>query len=170
MLMRTLFYLFAAMTIGSAAITAFSRNIVHSAFALLGAFGGVAALYVLLGADFVAMVQVFVYIGGILVLTLFAVMLTQGIADVNVSNRAVGRAPALAITIAVGAAMAIAIARAPWPTTPGHVPAPTTWGIGNALLGPYALPFEIASIVLLAALIGAVVIARPDSRDAEDTP
>ncbi len=170
MLMRSLFYLFAAMTIGSAAIAAFSRNIVHSAFALLGAFAGVAAIYTLLGADFVAMTQVFVYIGGILVLTLFAVMLTQGIADVTVSNRAVGRAPALAVTIAVGTAMAAAIARSPWPAAPAYVPAPTTYGIGNAFLGPYALPFEVASIVLLAALIGAVVIARPASSGEEDTP
>jgi NADH:ubiquinone oxidoreductase subunit 6 (subunit J) len=97
--MQLVFWLFAALIVISAGITAFSRNIVHSAFALLGAFAGVVGIYVLLAADFVAMVQIFVYIGGILVLTIFAVMLTEGLAGVNVSNRAVGRVPALLTTV-----------------------------------------------------------------------
>ena len=77
------FYGLFVLTVGSAAITAFSRNIVYSAFALFGSFAGVAGIYILLAADFVSMVQIFIYIGGILVLTIFAVMLTQGIAEVN---------------------------------------------------------------------------------------
>jgi NADH-quinone oxidoreductase subunit J len=120
----------------------------------------------LLGADFVAMVQIFVYIGGILVLTIFAVMLTQGIADVNVSNREVGIIPALITVALAGAVMLYAILRTPWyeGKVAGAV-APTTYGIGNAFLGPYVLPFEIASLVLLAALIGAVVISRQEFRE-----
>ena len=73
------FYLLAALTIGSALIVALSHNLVYSAFALLGAFMGVAGLYALLAADFVAVIQVMLYIGGILVLILFAVMLTIGL-------------------------------------------------------------------------------------------
>ena len=158
-----IFYALAGLTVLSAAITAFSRNIVYSAFALLGAFGGVVGIYILLGADFVAMVQIFVYIGGILVLTIFAVMLTQGIADVNVSNREVGIIPALITVVLAGAVMLYAILRTNWyqGKVAGAV-APTTYGIGNAFLGPYVLPFEIASLVLLAALIGAVVISRQE--------
>ncbi len=161
-----IFYALAGLTVLSAAITAFSRNIVYSAFALLGAFGGVVGIYILLGADFVAMVQIFVYIGGILVLTIFAVMLTQGIADVNVSNREVGIIPALITVALVGAVMLYAILRTNWyrGKVAGAV-APTTYGIGNAFLGPYVLPFEIASLVLLAALIGAVVISRQEIRE-----
>ena len=81
-----IFYLVAALTIGSALIVAFSRNIVYSAFSLLGTFMGVAGLYAMLAADFVAVIQVLVYIGGILVLMIFAVMLTHRIADVAVSS------------------------------------------------------------------------------------
>ena len=151
-----IFYALAGLTVLSAAITAFSRNIVYSAFALLGAFGGVVGIYILLGADFVAMVQIFL-------LTIFAVMLTQGIADVNVSNREVGIIPALITVALAGAVMLYAILRTNWyeRKVAGAV-APTTYGIGNAFLGPYVLPFEIASLVLLAALIGAVVISRQE--------
>src|SRR5215813_11698377 len=111
---QVVFYLLAAITVGSAAMVAFSRNIVYSTFALLGAFTGVVGIYVLLAADFVAMVQLLVYVGGILVLTIFAVMLTQGIADVSVSNRTVGLVPALAIVVIAGGVMAYAIERTPW--------------------------------------------------------
>ncbi len=126
---------------------------------------GVVGLYVLLAADFVAMVQLLVYVGGILVLTIFAVMLTQGIADVTVSNRAVGLAPALAIVVIAGAVMAWAVERTHWHVASSVAPAPTTYAIGNAFLGDYVLPFEIASLVLLAALIGAIVISRHEARE-----
>jgi NADH-quinone oxidoreductase subunit J len=164
MVAQIIFWVLALVTVTSAAITAFSRNIVYSAFALLGAFAGVVGIYILLAADFVAMVQIFVYIGGILVLTIFAVMLTQGIGDVNVSNRAAGSLPALATITIAGAVMAYATLRTQWfmAAVPPSV-APTTYGIGNALLDTYVLPFEIASLVLLAALIGAVVISRQEA-------
>ncbi|MFZ0887084.1 MAG: NADH-quinone oxidoreductase subunit J [Candidatus Binataceae bacterium] len=160
MLGQSIFYLIAALTVGSAMVVAFSRNIVYSTFALLGAFMGVVGIYVLLAADFVAMVQLLVYVGGILVLTLFAVMLTQGIADVTISNRTVGLVPALAVAIAAGLVMLYAVLRTPWYQGAPPVVAPTTYGIGDALLSTYVLPFEIASLVLLATLVGAVVISR----------
>jgi NAD(P)H-quinone oxidoreductase subunit 6 len=166
MVVQIIFWMLAAITIASAAITAFSSNIVYSAFALLGAFAGVVGIYILLAADFVAMVQVFVYIGGILVLTIFAVMLTQGIGDVNVSNRAVGRVPALATILIAGSVMLYTVLRTHWFIAAAPLTiAPTTYGIGNAFLDTYVLPFELASLVLLAALIGAVVISRQEARD-----
>ena len=147
-------------------VVAFSRNIVYSAFALLGAFMGVVGIYVLLAADFVAMVQVLVYVGGILVLTIFAVMLTHRIADVTVSNRAVGRVAALVISRHCSAlVMLYAVVRTQWHQAPRVAPAPTTYGIGNAFLGEYVLPFELASLVLLAALIGAMVLSRHETRE-----
>jgi len=91
------FYLIAIITVGSAVMVAFSRNIIYSAFSLLGTFGGVAGLYVFLGADFVAAVQLLIYVGGILILILFAVMLTHRITEVEVTNRAAGRIPALIV-------------------------------------------------------------------------
>jgi NADH-quinone oxidoreductase subunit J len=159
-----LFYLLAAMTIGFAAIVAFSPNIVHSAFALVGSFAGVAGIYVALAADFLAVVQILLYIGGIVVLTLFAVMLTHRIADVRVSNRTVGRLPALAIMAIVGGSMGWAIFHTSWRAAPVTDPAPTTAAIGNAFLTTYVLPFELASVVLLAGLIGAVVLSRKELR------
>jgi NAD(P)H-quinone oxidoreductase subunit 6 len=157
-----IFYLLAAVTILSAGGVAFSPNIVYSAFSLMGTFMGVAGLYVLLAADFVAVIQVLIYVGGILVLTLFAVMLTHSIADVRISNRSVGSGVALLIVLAVGALMGRAMLTAPWKSVQPGAPAPTAAAIGNAFLKPYVLPFELASVVLLAALIGAVVLSRKE--------
>lgn len=165
MLETVIFYVLAALTVGSSAVVAFSRNIVYSTFALLGAFMGVVGIYILLAADFVAMVQLLIYVGGILVLTIFAVMLTQGIADVTISNRAVGVAPAIVTVAIAGAVMLYAIAHTGWHQVAARVTAPTTYGIGNAFLGKYVLPFEVASLVLLAALIGAIVISRHEARE-----
>jgi NAD(P)H-quinone oxidoreductase subunit 6 len=157
-----IFYAFAVLTVGSAAAVAFSRNIVYSAFALMGTLFGVAAFYVLLAADFVAAAQVLIYIGGILVLILFAVMLTHRIADVDVSNRSVARVPALLVVGAVAGVMIYAALHTAWPVVANLPDAPSTYAIGNGFLGPYVLPFELASFVLLAVLIGAVVISRKE--------
>ncbi|HZO82679.1 MAG TPA: NADH-quinone oxidoreductase subunit J [Candidatus Binataceae bacterium] len=165
---QIIFYVIAAVTVGFAGLVAFSRNIVYSAFALVGALMGVAGIYILLAADFVAMVQVLLYVGGIVVLTIFAVMLTQGIGDVAVSNRAVGRLTALLLSIAAGAVMLYATLKTPWHLAPKPSVSATTYGVGNAFLGEYVLPFELASVVLLAALIGAVVISRQDVAGAQD--
>jgi NAD(P)H-quinone oxidoreductase subunit 6 len=155
------FYLFAAVTVGSALGVALGRNILYSAFALMGTFLGVAATFVLLGADFLGVVQLFVYVGGILVLTIFAVMLTHRI-DVQVSNRAVGRLPGLVLTGVVFWWMVRVALRAQWHVEAPGAPSPTTAGIGEAFLTTYVLPFEVASIVLLAALIGAIVVSRKE--------
>jgi NAD(P)H-quinone oxidoreductase subunit 6 len=156
------FYLLAAVIVGSALGVALSNNVVYSAFALMGALLGVAATFVLLGADFLGLIQLLVYVGGILVLMLFAVMLTHRIADVHVSNRAVGRLPA---TVLVGATlgwMILIARRARWVVREPVAAAPTTYGVGNAFLTDYVLPFEVASIVLLVALIGAIVVSRKE--------
>src|SRR5215475_10804637 len=137
------FYLLAAFTVASALGVALSHNIVYSAFALMGALLGAAGIFVLLGADFVGVVQLLVYVGGILVLTLFAVMLTSRV-DVRVSNRAVGRLPAAAVVLVVGTAMTHAITSATWVATAPGAPKPTVYGIGSAFLGAYVLPFEVA--------------------------
>ena len=100
--------------------------------------------------------------GGSGLQVLFAVMLTHRISDVNVSNRAVGRLPAFVLVAVVFGWMVHVAGRASWVMKAPGAPAPTTYGIGEALLTQYALPFEVASIVLLAALIGAVVVSRKE--------
>ena len=157
-----LFYVFALFTVVSAAGVAFSRNIVYSAFSLMGAFFGVAAMYVFLAADFVAAAQLLIYIGGILVLILFAVMLTHRIENVEVSNRSVGRLPALIVVGGVGGILGYAVHTTTWPVASSLPDAPSTYAIGNGFLGPYVLPFELASFVLLAVLVGAIVVSRKE--------
>jgi NAD(P)H-quinone oxidoreductase subunit 6 len=154
-----IFYLLAALTVLSALGVALSRNILHSAFSLLGTLAGVAGLYFMLGADFVAVVQLLVYVGGILVLILFAVLLTRDITDIKVSNLSVSLLAGLPVALLLlGLVLQIAL-RAPYPKV-ALASAPTVHRLGDALLREYLLPFEIASVVLLMALVGAMIIAR----------
>jgi NAD(P)H-quinone oxidoreductase subunit 6 len=164
-LSTAVFYLVAILTVGSALVVAFSRNIIYSAFSLLGTFAGVAGLYVFLGADFVAGVQLLIYVGGILVLILFAVMLTHRITDVEITNRAAGRIPALIITGLFIYLLIQTVRQTPWVKVKEVVYQPTTAKIGDLFLENYLLPFELASLVLLAALIGAVVLSRKEIKE-----
>jgi NADH:ubiquinone oxidoreductase subunit 6 (subunit J) len=159
------FYLIAIITVGSAAVVAFSPNIIYSAFSLLGTFAGVAGLYVFLGADFVAGVQVLIYVGGILVLILFAVMLTHRITDVEITNRAAGRVPGLLIVGVFLVILIQTIRETPWVRVKEVAHQPTTAQIGDLFLENYLLPFELASLVLLAAMIGAVVLSRKEIKE-----
>lgn len=156
------FYLLAAFTAVSALGVALSHNIVYSAFALMGTLLGTAGVFVFLGADFLGAVQLLVYVGGILVLSLFAIMLTHRIADVQVSNRSVGRGLAAVLVGMVLVALTRTAGRATWVTAELGAPQPTTYGVGNAFLTDFILPFEIASLVLLVALIGAVMVSRKE--------
>jgi len=156
------FYGLAAVTLGGAAFVAFARNIVYSAVGLLAALLGAGALYVLLSADFVAVVQLLVYVGGVMVLVLFAVMLTNKITEVNVSNRSFGLFGGLLLFIAMAPVLVAVALLAPWRAQEPGPMAPTTAAIGDALLTRWLLPFEVASLVLLATLVGAVVIARKE--------
>ncbi len=159
-----LFYMVAAFTVACAFGVALSRNVVYSAFALMGALFGTAGMFAFLGADFVAVVQVLVYVGGILVLTLFAIMLTHQISEVQVSNRSVAALPAAILVACVAAGLLLAILRAPWHVVDVAAPQPTTYAIGELFLGRFLLPFELASIVLLTALVGAIVLSRKELR------
>lgn len=158
------FLVFSLGAIAGACVVAFSRNIVHSAFALLLSFFCVAGLYVFLSADFVAATQVIVYIGGILVLILFGVMLTERIEKVNISNAAMKPGRAWVLLAGTLTLLSLAIAKTNWPVTIPLPPSPKTFDLGNALLGRYLLPFEVASVLLLVALIGAVIVGRKEVR------
>lgn len=153
------FYGLAALTLASAGVVAFSKNIIHSALALLGTFLGVAGLYITLSADFLAATQVLVYVGGTLTLILFAVMLTSRIDEMKVSNPRAGLAVAFGLVTAVLLVLGEVATRTPWPAE-ARPAMPSTAKLGHAFLGEYLLPFEVGSVVLLAAMIGAVVLAR----------
>jgi NADH-quinone oxidoreductase subunit J len=163
--MQTEFVIFvflALATLIGAASVALSRNIFWSAMGLLSSLVGVGGLYVMLSADFVAITQVLVYIGGVLVLIIFAVMLTSQIQDINVSSRSIGLIGGYGVFFVVTTLLCFVSIWTPWKLT-GEAPvADTTAAIGNGLLGTWLLPFEIASVVLVATLVGAIVIARKE--------
>ncbi|MCK4908630.1 MAG: NADH-quinone oxidoreductase subunit J [Planctomycetes bacterium] len=162
-----IFYVFGLLTIGSACIVAFSRNILHSAFALLLTFFGVAGLYVFLQADFLAAAQVVIYVGGILVLILFAVMLTNKITDIHMSNPATKPWLAAPLVLIVFAGLTWLIVKTDWAVveTAKLISEPTVEKIGYAIMGKYLLPFELISVLLLGALLGAAYLARPKKKD-----
>jgi NAD(P)H-quinone oxidoreductase subunit 6 len=168
-LVDLVFYLFALMTIGGAAGCAFSRNIIYSAWSLLFAFMGVAGIYVFLGADFPAMAQVLIYVGGILVLILFAIMLTKQIGeDPKLTNAHLALPVGAVLAVITIATLTYMAVMAPWKleATPSY--APVSAGLGVAFLTEWLLPFEVASVVLLAALIGSVIIARKEIKETSD--
>ena len=144
---------------------ALSSNIVHAAFSLLVTLFGVAGLYVLLGADFIGVVQVIVYIGGILVLIIFGVMMTQRGKLLPLSVQLPGRFFGGLLSSIILAALILAARRSQWPAAASLLePEPTSAAIGDLLLGKYLVAFEVASVLLLVALVGAVLIVRRSVR------
>ncbi len=155
-----IFFLFAAITIVSAMIVVTSKNIIHAAFSLLLTFFGVAGLYVLLAADFIAVVQIMVYVGGILILLIFGVMLTNKITSVEIKT---GTLNVLTASILIGIFMGLVTSIMIWTdwfSAPAPIPATTIYGLGEILISEYVLVFELLGILLLVALVGAASIAR----------
>jgi NADH-quinone oxidoreductase subunit J len=160
-----IFYIFAVITLGSAGIVVFSRNIVRAAFALLFALFGVAGIYVFLLADFIAITQLLIYVGGIMVLILFGVMLTSHQIHVDVKTGTIQTLPAILLAACIGGGLVRIFWKTDWKVNPQPPNIETTASkIGELLLTDYLLPFEVASLVLLVALIGAAMIARREKK------
>jgi NADH:ubiquinone oxidoreductase subunit 6 (subunit J) len=142
-----------------------SSNIVHAAFSLLVTLFGVAGLYVILGADFIGIVQIIVYIGGILVLIIFGVMMTQRAKLLPLSVQLPGRLFSGLLSVIILVVLIMAAKRSLWPAAASlGNPEPTSAAIGGLLLGKYLAAFELASVLLLVALVGAVLIVRRSVR------
>lgn len=156
------FYVLAVITLGAGVIVVTSPNIVHSAVALVPAFLGVTGLYILLNAEFVAVVQVLIYAGAITVLILFVIMLTEGGTGLRIHQRNEQGVVGAAVAGAMAALLYAVVTRTPWGTGTGTLPAYTPGAIGQSFLGPNLLVFEGTSIVLLVSLIGALIIARKE--------
>lgn len=155
------FWAFALLSIGSALAIVAVRNLVYAVLALILSFVGVAGLFLTLSADFVAVAQVLVYAGAIGVLTIFAIMLTPRAGRENANSALFWPSALLALLLFV--IIFIAVVNTSWPVQVRSGFQTTAAGIGAAVLSSYALPFEIVSVVLLAALIGAIVLVRSDS-------
>jgi len=160
--------LFAAMTVGAALSVAFSKNVVHCGFGLLFSLLGVCAMYVFLGADFLAATQVIVYVGGILVLILFGVMMTHRVDAQDLRSELVQPVAALIAAVAVLVLSVSMILDQVWPEKAVLDPAtPTTRAFGTSFLTDFLFPFEFASILLLVALMGAAMFTRERHEDEE---
>lgn len=154
------FWVLAVTTIVNAVMVAAVRNLLHAVLFLVLTFVGLAGLFITLSADFVAAVQILVYAGAVAVLMVFAIMLTPRAARDNADNEF--SVPALVLSGLMTAVAAFVAIDADWRTqAPGDLTG-TAASIGDALLDPFVLPFEIASVVLVAAMVGAIVLVREE--------
>ena len=160
---ESIFWFIAAFTVISAAFVVLNNQLIYSAVALLFTLFGVAGLYVFLWADFIAGVQLLVYIGGILVLIIFGIMLTNRISSVRLSQTNVQQGVGGAIAIWLFILISMVVYKTPWNQTYTIEPASTVGDIGTLLLTKYLLPFEAISLLLLGALIGAAVLSREEN-------
>ncbi len=137
-----------------------SPNLIHSAVSLLFTLFGVAGLYVFLYADFIAATQIIIYVGGILVLIIFGVMLTNNIADPKLTNKSQHQLLAGIFSFALLIMLSNIVFDTNWYVKELIIRDSTVNDIGMMLLSTYLLPFEVVSILLLAALIGAAMLSR----------
>ncbi|HEY5123504.1 MAG TPA: NADH-quinone oxidoreductase subunit J [Ignavibacteria bacterium] len=158
-----LFYLFALIIVVSAVYVVSTKNIIHSAVSLFITLFAIAAIYVLLYADFLAITQIMVYIGGILVLLIFGIMLTSKITNLDLKTKNLSDLPAILFVAGLTGVLVFIMLTTNWKTVPEPSKNDITINaIGKLLLTDYLLPFEVASIILLIALIGAAMYSRKE--------
>jgi NADH:ubiquinone oxidoreductase subunit 6 (subunit J) len=158
----TAFWGLGALAVGSALGIVLSRSLLHAVLWLILSFIALAGLFVTLSADFVAVAQVLVYAGAVGVLVIFAIMLTPNSATGNSETRFFG--PGLLVASVLSAIMVYVAAKTDWNTArrEAFLPASTVAQIGEALVNRYVLPFEVASVLLIAAMVGALVLVRTE--------
>ncbi|RAY15224.1 NADH-quinone oxidoreductase subunit J [Actinomadura craniellae] len=157
------FTLLGVVAVGSGLLVVSSRQLVHAALWLVVSFGALAGCYLVLTAEFVAWVQVLIYVGAVVVLLLFGIMLTRApigrSADLDSGNRW----PALAVALATAGVLVTLLVRGFRDAFIDLDPGPgSAEGLGAAIFRTWVLPFEVLSVLLLAALIGAIVLSRGD--------
>jgi len=160
----TLAFWIAAITSIAAAymMVASIKNLIRSALALTTVLGGVAIMYAILGADYLAISQLVVYVGAIMVLIIFAIFMTPGQIDVPGLVGTAQNAGAVIVSLGIGAISVFVVITTLWKVRDAVLDIPTAESLGGLMLTRYVLPFEIASLLLTVALIGAIVIARED--------
>jgi NADH:ubiquinone oxidoreductase subunit 6 (subunit J) len=154
------FWMLSVITVAAALMVVAARNLIHAVFFLILSFVGVAGLYITLSADFVAVTQILIYAGAVSVLILFAILLTPRAARDNAETFL--QVPGLVVAALVAVTMGAIALATDWNEASRGPFSETAEAIGEALLDKYVLPFEIASVVLLAAMVGAIVLVRED--------
>ena len=154
------FWVLAAVIVVAALAVVTLRNVFRAAISLILCFVGVAGIYITLSADFLAVIQVLVYVGGISVLILLAIFLTRDVPEGSQSNRL--RLPAFLMASILLAIMVFSVMNTTFPVSSLKPVEQTTGALGQMILGDsgYVLPLEIAGVLLLAAILGAIVMAR----------
>ena len=139
------------------------RNLFHSALCLAAALIGTAVIYVVLQAEFLAAAQVLIYVGAVMTLIIFAIMLTEHLAEKSIRQNNSQSPLAIAGILGFIALVGALILKTPWPVAEKALKSNVSvMDLGKALMGAYVFPFEVISIVLIAALIGTVIIAKKD--------
>lgn len=164
------FFALAFLIIASSVFVVSSKNIFHSAIFLVLALFGVAGIFVLLNAMFLAAAQVLIYVGAISMLMIFAVMLTARIADSGLRHTNEQAGTGLLVSGGLLAVILYSLWKTPFEVSTGRVAEGAGKTLGELLLTKWVLPFEVVSVLLLAALIGAVVIAKRDPGQKKETP
>lgn len=162
-----IFYVLAFLAAVSALMVVTLKNIFHSALFLALTFFSIAGIYILLEAEFLAAIQVLIYVGAITILMIFAIMLTYQISSKSIRQVNEQRGAALIIVLVFFVLSLWTLIKTAWPVNSGDLPEQNTFEIGRQLLTTYVIPFEVVSIVLLVALIGAIIISRQDKQEAE---
>lgn len=157
------FWVIAATTVVCALMVAVVRELIQAVLFLALTFVGVAGIYIVMSADFVAVVQILIYAGAIAVLMTFAVMLTPA-ADRENSETAF-QAPAAILAGLVIAIVSFVVMDTEWAISDRDAFTVTAQSIGDALVDVYVVPFEVAAVLLTAAMVGAIVLARGDEED-----
>jgi NADH:ubiquinone oxidoreductase subunit 6 (subunit J) len=155
------FYVIAAVTVMGGMGVVFARNVVYSALFLILALLAVAGIFLLLSAEFLALVQVLIYGGAVTILVLFALMLTR-VQDMPAALDGPQKPFAVLAALAVLAVFLLSAVGTDWPGQTDQINAIPLRDFGDALFRTWALPFEVASLVLTVALIGAIVLAREE--------
>ena len=159
---QVIFIILSAVALIGALGVVVSRKLFHAAIFLVLSFVGVAGFYVLLEAEFLAMIQILVYVGAIAILIIFAIMLSRRMmsSEFRASNEQ--WLWALVAGVALFVILVVILVQVNWPVVEAAVPGNTVSELGQALVSPdqYLLVFEVASVLLLVALVGAVIIAR----------
>ena len=156
---EVIFYFVAALTVIGALGVVLARNVVHSALFLILSLLAVAGVFILLSAEFLAIVQVLIYGGAVTILVLFAMMLTR-VRDMPQALDGPQRPFAALVAAAFLGVSILAVVSTDWPGETNKITVISFRELGEALFRTWAIPFEIASLVLLVALVGAIILAR----------
>lgn len=161
---QIVFLVTAGVTVISAALVVTVRNLIHAGLWLVMTLAAVAAIYVQLEADFLAVVQVILYIGAIAILIIFSVMLTRRVMADTGPQRIPQWPLAAVVALVVFGGLAYLLVQVPWPSAPDVDVSDTVLALGEAFVDPdrFVIPFEVATILLLVALVGSISLALPE--------